>query len=54
MIEEETKKYRSTKNYLFHLPNPRVTFETPLIKQEMDRLSSRLPMESLSMKRQVN
>uniref|UniRef100_A0A183A3I5 Pre-mRNA-splicing factor SPF27 n=1 Tax=Echinostoma caproni TaxID=27848 RepID=A0A183A3I5_9TREM len=55
LVEEEMKRYRPTKNYLEHLPSlsgPVVPkFETEMIKAEFDRLSNRLPMELLSMKR---
>jgi len=52
MIEEEKKRYRPTKNYLEHLPQLELhRFETELIKRELERLSSRQPMEVLSMKR---
>ena len=50
-IEEETKRYRPTKNYLEYLPMPKSTFESPLLRLEMERLSARQPMEVLSMKR---
>ena len=50
-IEEETKRYRPTKNYLEYLPTPKITFESPLLHLEMERLSARQPMEVLSMKR---
>ena len=50
-IEEETKRYRPTKNYLEYLPTPKITFESPLLRLEMERLSARQPMEVLSMKR---
>lgn len=52
-IEEETKRYRPTKNYLEYLPTPKITFESPLLHLEMERLSARQPMEVLSMKRLV-
>ncbi|XP_046749206.1 pre-mRNA-splicing factor SPF27 [Diprion similis] len=52
MVEEETRRYRPTKNYLEHLPPLNINaFETPVIKHEFERLQSRLPMEVLSMKR---
>ncbi|XP_019854314.1 PREDICTED: pre-mRNA-splicing factor SPF27-like isoform X2 [Amphimedon queenslandica] len=51
LIDEETKRYRPTKNYIDYLPVPRESFESPLLKIEMDRLASRQPMETLSMKR---
>ncbi|TPP64372.1 Pre-mRNA-splicing factor SPF27 [Fasciola gigantica] len=55
LVEEEMKRYRPTKNYLEHLPSltgPFVPkFETEIMKAEFDRLSNRLPMELLSMKR---
>ena len=51
-MEEETRRYRPTKNYLEHLPSLNLTaFETPLLRTELDRVSSRQPMETLSMKR---
>jgi len=52
LIEEETKRYRSTKNYLEFMPTPNYTlFETKTMKQEFERISNRQPMELLSMKR---
>lgn len=52
MVEEETRRYRPTKNYLEHLPPINTTaFETELMKNEFERIQNRLPMEPLSMKR---
>jgi len=52
MVEDETRRYRPTKNYLEHLPALNLgSFETPLMKKEYDRLASRQPMDTLSMKR---
>ncbi|CAD6216117.1 GSCOCG00004333001-RA-CDS [Cotesia congregata] len=52
MVEEETRRYRPTKNYLEHLPQLNITsFETDVMKHEFERLQNRLPMEVLSMKR---
>jgi pre-mRNA-splicing factor SPF27 len=53
LVEEETRRYRPTKNYLEPvLPSLNVTaFETPLMKSELDRVASRMPMDTLSMKR---
>ncbi|CAI2723986.1 unnamed protein product [Schistosoma spindalis] len=55
LVEEEMKRYRPTKNYLEHLPSLsgpiQMKFETEVMKAEFDRLSNRLPMEMLSMKR---
>merc|ERR1719462_483263 len=52
LVEEETRRYRPTKNYLDHLPALNLgSFETPLMKKEFDRLASRQPMDTLSMKR---
>jgi len=52
MVEEETRKYRPTKNYLDRLPALNLTtFETDLMKVEFERLAGRQPMETLSMKR---
>jgi len=52
MVEEETRRYRPTKNYLEHLPPLNISaFETPMMKKEFDRLQARQPMETLSMKR---
>ena len=45
------KRYRPAKNYLDYLPVPTASFITPVVQGEMDRLSSRQPMETLSMKR---
>lgn len=52
MVEEETRRYRPTKNYLEHLPPVNLhSFETEVIKAEFERLQARQPMEMLSMKR---
>jgi len=52
MVEDETRRYRPTKNYLDHLPALNLgMFETPLMKKEYDRLAARQPMDTLSMKR---
>lgn len=52
MVEEETRRYRPTKNYLEYLQTPNYhAFETEIIKNEFERLAARQPMELLSMKR---
>lgn len=52
MVEEETRRYRPTKNYLEHLPPINTSvFETELMRNEFERIQNRLPMEPLSMKR---
>ena len=52
LVEEETRRYRPTKNYLDHLPSLNLSsFETDLMKTEFERLNSRQPMDTLSMKR---
>lgn len=51
MVEEETRRYRPTKNYLEHLNPMSITFETSVLKHEFERMHNRLPMEVLSMKR---
>lgn len=52
MVEEETRRYRPTKNYLEHLPPINTTaFETELMRNEFERIQNRLPMEPLGMKR---
>ncbi|XP_064610321.1 pre-mRNA-splicing factor SPF27-like [Liolophura sinensis] len=52
LVEEETRRYRPTKNYLEYLPPPNYNaFETDIMKAEFERLQARLPMEMLSMKR---
>lgn len=52
MVEEETRRYRPTKNYLEHLPQLSLhQFESEVMKTEFERLQSRLPMEMMSMKR---
>ncbi|KAK0162871.1 hypothetical protein PV327_006612 [Microctonus hyperodae] len=52
MVEEETRRYRPTKNYLEHLPPLNITaFETDVIRHEFERMQNRLPIEVLSMKR---
>ncbi|XP_078615188.1 pre-mRNA-splicing factor SPF27-like [Branchiostoma floridae x Branchiostoma japonicum] len=52
LVEEETRRYRPTKNYLSYLPTPDYSaFETEVMKSEFERLEKRQPMELLSMKR---
>ncbi|KAG8322405.1 pre-mRNA-splicing factor SPF27-like [Homalodisca vitripennis] len=52
MVEEETRRYRPTKNYLEHLPPLNLNaFETELLRNEFERMQQRLPMDTLSMKR---
>ncbi|CAH3162670.1 unnamed protein product [Porites evermanni] len=52
LVEEETRRYRPTKNYLDFLPTPDYdAFETPVLKKEFERISKRQAMELLSMKR---
>ncbi|KAI9555530.1 Pre-mR-splicing factor SPF27 [Daphnia sinensis] len=52
LVDEETRRYRPTKNYLEHLPPLELSsFETPLMKTEFERLSQKKPMDVLSMKR---
>ncbi|KAJ1526280.1 hypothetical protein ONE63_009434 [Megalurothrips usitatus] len=52
MIEEETRRYRPTKNYLEHLPPLNTTlFETDMMKGEWERMQQRQPVDVLSMKR---
>ncbi|CAC5414966.1 BCAS2 [Mytilus coruscus] len=52
LVDEETRRYRPTKNYLEYLPAPNyIQFETEIMKTEYERMQSRLPMEMLNMKR---
>lgn len=52
MIEEETKRYKPTKNYLEYLPPVNLTaFETEIMKNEMERIAARQRMELIDMKR---
>ncbi|XP_046557142.1 pre-mRNA-splicing factor SPF27-like [Haliotis rubra] len=52
LVEEETRRYRPTKNYLDYLPPPNyIAFETEMMKNEFERLQARLPMEMMNMKR---
>lgn len=52
MVEEETRRYRPTKNYLEHLPTLNIAaFETDVLRHEFERMQNRLPPEVLSMKR---
>jgi len=50
-VEEETRRYRPTRNYLENILPPlnMSTFETPLLKTEFERVASRQPMDTLSM-----
>ena len=52
MVEEETRRYRPTKNYLEHLSTVNINaFETEVMKHEFERLQNCLTMEVLTMKR---
>ncbi|KAH7642595.1 Pre-mRNA-splicing factor SPF27 [Dermatophagoides farinae] len=55
MVEDETKRYRPTKNYLESLPNlPTLDvnkFETDILRKEFERLNNGQSMEQLNMKR---
>ncbi|KAL5015058.1 hypothetical protein ScPMuIL_009328 [Solemya velum] len=52
LVEEETRRYRPTKNYLEYLPSASYnSFETEIMKNEFERLQARLPMDMMSMKR---
>ncbi|XP_076814417.1 pre-mRNA-splicing factor SPF27-like [Clavelina lepadiformis] len=52
MVEEETKRYRPTRNYLQYIPTIDThAFETEIMKNEFERLAARQPMELLSMRR---
>nr|CAD7261732.1 unnamed protein product [Timema shepardi]CAD7572361.1 unnamed protein product [Timema californicum] len=52
MVEEETRRYRPTKNYLEHIPPLNLSaFETEIMRSEFERMQQRLPMDVLSMKR---
>ncbi|KAM3935429.1 pre-mRNA-splicing factor SPF27 [Leptodactylus fuscus] len=52
LVEEETRRYRPTKNYLSYLPTPDYAlFETEIMRNEFERLAARQPLELLSMKR---
>eukprot|EP00794_Sanderia_malayensis_P014902 gene14902-16446_t len=52
LIEEETRRYRPTKNYLEYLPESNLNaFETVMMKKEFERIKNQQPMEHLSMKR---
>ncbi|KAJ3586214.1 hypothetical protein NHX12_012614 [Muraenolepis orangiensis] len=51
LVEEETRRYRPTKNYLSYLPTPDfASFETEIMRNEFERLGARQPLELLSMK----
>lgn len=52
MVDEECRRYKPTKNYLEHLGSIDVPpFETALLKNELERIQNRIPMEGLAMKR---
>lgn len=52
MVEEETRRYRPTKNYLEHIPTLNLSaFETEIMRSEFERMQQRQPMDVLSMKR---
>ncbi|KAL1460552.1 hypothetical protein WDU94_012529 [Cyamophila willieti] len=52
MVEDETRRYRPTKNYLEHIPPLDINkFETEIMRKDFERIQQRLPMEPLSMVR---
>lgn len=52
LVEEETRRYRPTKNYLDYLPPANYSaFETEIMKTEFERMQARLPMDMMNMKR---
>ncbi|XP_065842265.1 pre-mRNA-splicing factor SPF27-like [Oscarella lobularis] len=52
LIEEETQRYRPTKNYLDYLPPlTEDKFLSPVLEKEFERIGSNLPLEQLNMKR---
>ncbi|EGW08728.1 Pre-mRNA-splicing factor SPF27 [Cricetulus griseus] len=54
LVEEETRRYRPTKNYLSYLTAPDYSaFETDIMRNEFERLAARQPIELLSMKRNL-
>ena len=39
LVDEETRRYRPSKNYLEHLPTPNYhLFETDILKKEVERV----------------
>uniref|UniRef100_UPI00358F7B5B pre-mRNA-splicing factor SPF27 n=1 Tax=Myxine glutinosa TaxID=7769 RepID=UPI00358F7B5B len=52
LVEEETRRYRPTKNYLSYLPTvDYMAFQTEVMRVEFERVAARQPMDLLSMKR---
>ncbi|CAK9301115.1 unnamed protein product [Gordionus sp. m RMFG-2023] len=52
LVEEETKRYKPTKNYLEHLPQLNLNdFETDIMKNEFARIANHNPMEMMNMRR---
>ncbi|XP_065197978.1 pre-mRNA-splicing factor SPF27-like [Sycon ciliatum] len=52
LVEEETRRYRPTKNYLDYLPAaPEAVFLTPVLRAEFERIRKAQPMDILSFKR---
>lgn len=52
MIDEETKRYRNTKNYLDYLGKEELNrFETDLMRNEFDRIEKEVQMEKFDMSR---
>uniref|UniRef100_A0A452S4L2 Pre-mRNA-splicing factor SPF27 n=1 Tax=Ursus americanus TaxID=9643 RepID=A0A452S4L2_URSAM len=48
LVEEETRRYRPTKNYLSYLTAPDYSaFETDIMRNEFERLAARQPIELL-------
>uniref|UniRef100_A0A8C4WZ23 Pre-mRNA-splicing factor SPF27 n=1 Tax=Eptatretus burgeri TaxID=7764 RepID=A0A8C4WZ23_EPTBU len=52
LVEEETRRYRPTKNYLSYLTSvDYMAFQTEVMRVEFERVAARQPMDLLSMKR---
>ncbi|EHB07496.1 Pre-mRNA-splicing factor SPF27 [Heterocephalus glaber] len=54
LVEEETRRYRPTKNYLSYLTAPDYSaFESDIMRNEFERLAARQPIELLSQKNDI-
>lgn len=52
MVDEECRRYKPTKNYLEHLPQPNtLAFETELMRNEFSRIEGGMRMETMNTKR---
>ena len=51
LIQEEMLLYKPNTDYLQHLALPDNRFESPILKNEMERINNNQPMDTINMKR---